>query len=86
MVSHWHAEHLTPMERAGLEAVTASLAAQGEPLLSSFDAQRLEHMLRRFGFRQVEHFGPDALTHRYLAGRDDGLRLSGIFQMIRATL
>jgi methyltransferase (TIGR00027 family) len=75
-----HRQHLTDNERAGLDFVAASLAAQGEPLQSSFEPQLLEHMLRQHGCRHVEHFGPDELSARY------GPRLSGIFRMIRATV
>jgi methyltransferase (TIGR00027 family) len=75
-----HRNHLTDNERAGLDFVAASLAAQGEPLQSSFEPQLLEHMLRHHGFRQVEHFGPNELSARY------GAKLSGIFRMIRATV
>jgi methyltransferase (TIGR00027 family) len=81
-----HDDQLTDAERAGLQVVTTALAAQGEHLLSSFDPQKLEHMLGRFGYSQVEHFGPKELTERYLACHNNGQRLSGIFRMIRATV
>ena len=81
-----HDAQLTEPERMGLRVVSGALAAQGEHLLSAFDPQRLEHMLRRFGFSQVEHFGAPELSELYLRGRADGLRLSGIFRMIRATV
>jgi len=81
-----HADQLTEPERMGLQVVTTALAAQGEHLLSAFAPQQLEHMLRHYGFSQVEHFGAQELTERYLADRTDGLRLSGIFRMIRATV
>jgi methyltransferase (TIGR00027 family) len=75
-----HRKHLTDNERAGLNFVAASLAAQGEPLQSSFEPQLLEHMLRHHGFRHIEHFGAGELGARY------GARLSGIFRLIRATV
>ncbi|NYE61432.1 methyltransferase (TIGR00027 family) [Duganella sp. 1224] len=75
-----HRQHLTDNERAGLDFVAASLAAQGEPLQSSFEPHLLEHMLRHHGYRQIEHFGADELHARY------GARLSGIFRLIRATV
>lgn len=81
-----HADQLTESERMGLQVVTTALATQGEHLLSAFAPQQLEHMLRHYGFSQVEHFGAQELTDRYLADRTDGLRLSGIFRMIRATV
>jgi O-methyltransferase involved in polyketide biosynthesis len=73
-------KHLNEQECAGLDFVTASLAAQGEHLHSSFEPQLLEHMLRHQGFRHVEHFGAEELHTLY------GVRLSGIFRLIRATV
>ncbi|MYM83044.1 hypothetical protein GTP44_13895 [Duganella sp. FT50W] len=75
-----HRNHLDEQDRAELDLVAASLAAQGKHLHSGFDPQRLEHMLRHYGFREVEHLGPDAPHARY------GARLSGIFHMVRATV
>lgn len=75
-----HRKHLGDDERAGLDFVAATLAAQGEPLHSSFEPQLLEHMLRHQGFRHVEHFGTEQLHALY------GPRLSGIFRLIRATV
>jgi hypothetical protein len=46
----------------------------------------MEEMLRRFGFSQVEHFNAANLGERYLSGRDDALRLGGVFQLVRATV
>jgi methyltransferase (TIGR00027 family) len=81
-----HDSQLTEAERIGLQVVTTALAAQGEHLVSSFEPQRLEHMLRQYGFNRIEHFGAAELTERYLSERTDGLRLSGIFRMLRATV
>ena len=81
-----HRRHLSEAERQGLDFVATSLAAQGEHLQSSFAPALLEHMLRQFGFRDIEHFGPAQLTTRYRTKRSDGMRLSGIFRMIRATV
>ncbi|WP_432380244.1 class I SAM-dependent methyltransferase [Duganella sp. P38] len=75
-----HRKHLGDDERAGLDFVAASLAAQGEYLHSSFEPQLLEHMLRHHGFHRIEHFGPEELAALY------GPRLSGIFRLIRATV
>lgn len=75
-----HRKHLDGQERAGLDFVAASLAAQGEHLHSTFEPQLLEHMLRHHGFRHIEHFGPAELDALY------GAKLSGIFRLIRATV
>ena len=79
-------ELLAPAERAGLELMAARMAAQGEPLQSYFDPETLERHLHDSGIGHIEHFGARALSERYLAGRSDGLRLSEVFHMIRATV
>jgi methyltransferase (TIGR00027 family) len=71
---------LTEQERAGLDFVAASLAAQGEHLHSSFEPPLLEHMLRHHGFGEIEHVGPEQLERRY------GARPSGIFRLLCATV
>jgi methyltransferase (TIGR00027 family) len=72
--------HLNHNERAGLDFVAAALAAQGEPLQSSFEPPLLEHMLRHYGYRHIEHFGAEELSALY------GPRLSGIFRLVRTTV
>lgn len=79
-------ELLTLTARTGLEMMAAGLSKQGEPLQSYFDPATFETLLRQFGFRQIEHFGPQSLSERYLADRCDGLCLSGVFRMIHATV
>lgn len=75
-----HRQHLSEQECAGLDVIAASLAAQGEQLHSSFEPQLLEHMLRHYGYRHIEHFGAPQLEALY------GAKLSGIFRLIRATV
>lgn len=77
---------LEPRERAAMEAISASLAAGGEPWRSNFEPARLEELLRGMGYGRVEHFGRDELTQHYLAGRSDKLRLAGSTGIIRATV
>jgi hypothetical protein len=77
-------ELLTPIERSGLEMMAASLAAQGEALHSHFDPAQLDEALRQLGLRHIAHFDAQTLSERYLSGRSDGLRLSGVFRMLRA--
>jgi methyltransferase (TIGR00027 family) len=79
-------ELLTPIERTGLEMMAAHLAAQGEELLSAFDPLALAQMLHQCGFQKIEHFSPETLSECYLSGRNDGLSLSRVFHMIRATI
>ena len=75
-----HRAQLSEAERAGLDAVAAGLAAQGEQLHSSFAPPLLAHMLRHHGFRHVEDLGAAELEARY------GARLSGIFRLMCATV
>lgn len=79
-------ELLSPIERAGLDAMASRLAEQGEPLLSCFAPATMEEMLLRSGFSRVEHYNAANLGERYLSGRGDDLRLSGVFQLARATV
>lgn len=79
-------ELLSPIERTGQEVIAEILAAQGEALHSYYDPPTLEHSLRQLGFRKIEHFGPKTLSEQYLSGRRDGLCLSGVLHMIRATV
>ncbi|WP_373988570.1 class I SAM-dependent methyltransferase [Duganella sp. BuS-21] len=77
-----HRKYLSEQESAGLDFVAASLAAQGEPLQSSFEPPLMEHMLRHQGFRRVEDFDAAALSARYGAN----LSVSGIFHLMHATV
>lgn len=69
---------LSDRERAGREAVAARAAARGEPWKTAFLPQELAAMLGALGFTAVQDLGPGELRHRYLAGRTDGLRKSGV--------
>jgi methyltransferase (TIGR00027 family) len=59
-------------------------ASMGEPWLSFFEPKDLEIHLKRIGFGEIEHFGVEQATERYLVGRKDGLTLPGYFRMIKA--
>ncbi|MGN6430832.1 MAG: class I SAM-dependent methyltransferase, partial [Gaiellaceae bacterium] len=43
----------------------------GEPWLSFFTAAEVEALLRRYGFGEVDHFGPAEASRTYFAGRPD---------------
>lgn len=75
---------LSPSERRGLQALSARTSEHGEPWKALFDPAYLTGMLRTLGFSEVEDLGPEQLNERYLAGRKDGLRKSGVSRMIRA--
>jgi methyltransferase (TIGR00027 family) len=71
---------------AGLLTSSAEGAAKvGEPFISFFTADDMQHALTQAGFTSVEHFGPAEAFDRYLRGRTDGARLPGHFRMAKAT-
>jgi methyltransferase (TIGR00027 family) len=71
-------------QRLAHQALTARVAALGEPFRSTFQPEALMADLERLGFAAVEDVGPEALNLRYLAGRTDGLRLVGRGRLMRA--
>ena len=60
-------------ERLALDALSARVAAVGEPFQLFFEPQQLAERLRRAGFRQIEDLGPDEINARYFSRRADGL-------------
>lgn len=64
-----------PAMRPGIEAAARGARANGTPWLSFFEPEAMLALAREAGFAEVEHVSADALTARYFAGRDDGLRL-----------
>ncbi len=81
-----HPSVLSPMERVGLELVRARVAAQGEPWKSYFEPIQLANMLTAMGFGQANNISPDALNDRYLANRQDGLRMGGVARLMHASV
>jgi methyltransferase (TIGR00027 family) len=76
------------LEGAGLAAenVFAEIAGEmGEPFVSVFEPAEAEELVRRLGFGDVAHFGPDEALQAYFAGRDD-IRLHGAQRLIVATV
>lgn len=43
----------------------------GEPIVTRWNPSEAEQLLRRLGFDQIEHFGPEELVRTYFAGRTD---------------
>lgn len=64
-----------PALRPGIEAAARGARANGTPWLSFFKPEEMLALAREAGFAKVAHVSADALTARYFAGRDDGLRL-----------
>jgi methyltransferase (TIGR00027 family) len=71
-------------DRALYLEVAKRLAAQGEPLLSSFAPPTLASDLRGVGFTRIEDLGPDEIHDRYFKGRTDGLRVNGVSHLMKA--
>lgn len=64
-----------PSVRPGIEAAARGARANGTPWVSFFTPDQMLGLAREAGFRDVEHVSADALSARYFADRDDGLRL-----------
>jgi methyltransferase (TIGR00027 family) len=74
----------SPTERRAMEYLAARVAKYGEPWKTYLDPASLTGMLRSLGFSEVEDLGPEQLNARYLSGRKDGLRKSGVSRMVCA--
>ena len=77
---------LSPREHLGWQLITARTAAVGEPWKSYFDPVVLSTTLGDMGFGRVESFSREQLQERYLAGREDGLRLGSLSRLMCATV
>lgn len=75
---------LSPRERKAMEVLAARAAEGGEPWKTFFDPAFLTGMLHSLGFDEVADHGPEQLNERYLSGRTDGLRKSGVSRVICA--
>ncbi|GLU33266.1 class I SAM-dependent methyltransferase [Trinickia caryophylli] len=63
-------------ERAGHAAVYERARSAGTPFVSFFSPEEMLALSREAGFAKAEHVSTADLTHRYFAGRADGLRPS----------
>jgi methyltransferase (TIGR00027 family) len=77
---------LAPPERAAVQELSARTAEHGEPWKSFFHPEDLAARLRKLGFSKIVDYGAAELNERYLAGRDDDLRKSGISHLMFATV
>ena len=75
---------LAPREQKALAALSARAAAGGEPWKTYFAPGELAARLTTLGFTAVEELGPQQLNARYLDGRSDGLRKSGVSHLLCA--
>src|SRR5262245_31842785 len=65
--------------------MSRSAGEVGEPWLSFFTPAEAEALLRRYGFGEVEHFGPAEAIRTYFAGRRD-VRLGMPQRLLVATV
>jgi methyltransferase (TIGR00027 family) len=75
---------LSPVERSSMAFLAGRAAEHGEPWKTYFDPSVLVGTLRSMGFDEVEELGATELNERYLLGRTDGLRKSGVSRLICA--
>jgi methyltransferase (TIGR00027 family) len=72
----------------GLETQTvlARIAGEmGEPIVSLFEPEEIDRLLRGLGFDQVDDFGPDEAVRTYFAGRND-VRFGGAQRLVVAAV
>jgi methyltransferase (TIGR00027 family) len=74
---------LSDIEKMAINILSAQLAASGEPLKSFFDPQMLTKKLADSGFTHIEDIDPKYLNERYLAEREDGLRVGNVTRMFK---
>ncbi len=68
---------LSPREQEARDALSARVAAAGEPFKLFLDPKVLAIRLKTTGFGDVEDLGAQELNARYFHDRADGLRLMG---------
>ncbi|WP_052417643.1 class I SAM-dependent methyltransferase [Cellvibrio mixtus] len=79
-------KNLNEIEQYVLSMMSAQLASGGEPLKSFFDPQSLAQQLSSLGFSHIEDISPDYLNNRFLAQRNDGLRVGNVTRMFIAVV
>ena len=62
---------LTGMGAQTEGALRPLLAGMGEPMISTFTPSEIEEFVRREGFGDITHFGPDEAVQTYFPGRED---------------
>jgi methyltransferase (TIGR00027 family) len=70
-------DSLSPPEQEARDALSARVAAAGEPFKLFLDPRELALRLREIGFGDVEDLSARDLNARYFRDRPDGLRLLG---------
>jgi methyltransferase (TIGR00027 family) len=67
-------EMADPEVRPGLEMAEKGARASGTPFISFFTPHGMMAFARESGFKDAKHVSAAALSERYFANRDDGLR------------
>jgi methyltransferase (TIGR00027 family) len=70
-------DSLSPREQEARDALSARVAAAGEPFKLFLDPKELSVRLEAMGFAEVEDLGAPQLNARYFRDRADGLKLIG---------
>jgi len=70
-------DSLGPREQEARDALSARVAAAGEPFRLFLDPKELDEYLKVIGFARVEDLTSQELNARYFRDRADGLRLMG---------
>ena len=78
------ASSLSPERRRAFAALSARVAAAGEPFRSAFEPSALRATLGRIGLGTIDDLGPDELNARYFVGRTDGLAIMGGAHVVTA--
>jgi methyltransferase (TIGR00027 family) len=68
---------LDPAGQKTLDALSARVAAAGEPFRTFFEPSSLAEQLRRLGFNSVEDLTAEEINSRYFKDRADGLSVAG---------
>jgi methyltransferase (TIGR00027 family) len=70
----------------GIETVLTRIVDEmGEPMVSLFEPHEAEQLVRRMGFDEVVHFGPEEAVDTYFPGRSD-VRFGGAQRLVVATV
>ena len=78
---------LDPSAQMALDALSARVAAAGEPFQTFFDPIELAESLRKMGFSSIEDMDTNAINARYFQDRSDELRVSsGLGHLISAQI
>lgn len=77
---------LSPIGRRVFEALSARVAAAGEPWKTFFDSSELDGLLHAAGFSRVDQLGPAEINARYFGNRADGLRVGEMMRLAKAVV